>query len=45
MDIINLIDRKEILFFANRTSGTFCFAANAQANPKVIQKEPLLPTL
>jgi hypothetical protein len=48
--------RNEVLFFAtahflffnfsaSRTSGTFCFAATAQADPKAKQKEPLLPSL
>jgi len=34
---------KEVLFFASRTSGTFCFAPTAQAITKAKPKEPLPP--
>lgn len=33
--------KKNLNFYGNRTSGTFAFAANAQANPKAKAKEPL----
>jgi hypothetical protein len=33
--------KNKLNFFGNRTSGTFAFAASAQANPKAKAKEPL----
>lgn len=37
--------KKNLNFYCQRTSGTFAFAANAQANAEAKAKEPLFPTL
>jgi hypothetical protein len=37
--------KKNLNCFCQRTSGTFTFAATAQANAEANAKEPLFPTL